>query len=161
MNTKRADRLGAATNAALQDLAVRLMSRLRVEGECWVWTGGRTATGYGQINLNDKTERAHVMAMLLRHGHEALAAETVNHLCANRACCNPDHLQFASQHENLLHGDTIAARCAAKTHCVRGHEFSPENTYVRARERSRGCRECTRIRQRRLHAAKTQNGAKP
>lgn len=149
MSARRANRFAAVTSAAAQDLAVRLMSRLRVDGDCWVWTGYLKPSGYGQVSLNDRMELSHVVAMFFRHGARALSAETVNHLCFNRACCNPDHLQFASNRENTLHGNAISAHCAAKTHCVHGHALSPENTYHPPGVERRECRECRRNRKHR------------
>ena len=141
MSDGRVARFGLIDDAMAQDVAVRLMARLRVEGECWLWTGLQHR-GYGKISLNATMEQTHVVAMFLRHGAQALAAETVNHLCLNRGCCNPDHLQFASIRENTLHGSGLAAQNAAKTHCVNGHELSPENvTHGRG---GRDCRKCKR-----------------
>lgn len=55
-------------------------------------------------------------------------------------------LEPVTQRENLLRGETITARNAAKTHCPRGHAYTAENTYVRPRG-SRECRTCNRLRQ--------------
>jgi hypothetical protein len=66
---------------------------------------------------------------------------TIDHLCRNRGCVNPAHLEAVTNRTNLLRGDGIAALNARKTHCKRGHEFTPENTYV-WREGTRACRAC-------------------
>jgi hypothetical protein len=66
--------------------------------------------------------------------------------CPHRACCNPAHLEPVTERENTLRGTSPAAENARKTHCKRGHEFTPENTYVvfpRANGLpGRGCRTC-------------------
>lgn len=73
----------------------------------------------------------------------------LDHLCRNRACVNPDHLEPVTHRENLLRADTFAARHAAQTHCVNGHEFTPDNTYIRTRpEGGRECRACRKARNR-------------
>lgn len=77
---------------------------------------------------------------------------TVDHLCRNRPCVNPAHMELVSRGENSLRGDTIVARCKSKTHCVNGHEFTPENTgSVPARNNARCCKACQKIRRDRFN----------
>jgi hypothetical protein len=67
--------------------------------------------------------------------------------CQHRACCNPAHLEPVTSRENTLRGSSVVALNAAKTHCQRGHEFTPENTYpaqARPGVIGRGCRTCRR-----------------
>jgi len=67
---------------------------------------------------------------------------TLDHLCRNRACVNPDHLEPVTMRVNTLRGETITARNAAKTRCDKGHEFTPENTM--RKPDGRRCRVCQR-----------------
>jgi hypothetical protein len=97
---------------------------------CWMWNGATSPQGYGHFNLSKKTSTtAHRVSYLLSIGviPEGLH---LDHLCRNRGCVNPAHLEPVSPRENLLRGEGVAAVNAAKTHCHKGHEFTSENTQV-------------------------------
>jgi hypothetical protein len=66
------------------------------------------------------------------------AGLVIDHLCRNKRCVNPSHLEAVEQRVNLLRGETNSA----KTHCINGHEFTPDNTYMWQGKRS--CRACRR-----------------
>jgi len=67
----------------------------------------------------------------------------IDHLCRVRCCVNPDHLEAVTHRENILRGNTFAAVNAAKTHCPKGHEYTPENTRIHTGGR-RQCIACSR-----------------
>jgi hypothetical protein len=115
---------------------------------CWNWTGAVTNNGYGRFKLKGKTVVAHRAAYELLRA-PIVAGLSLDHLCRNRLCVNPDHLEPVSMRTNVLRGETITARNAAKTHCNHGHSLSGENLFVRKDGRRR-CRACERASQRRL-----------
>lgn len=110
----------------------------------WIWTGARNGDGrYGIGTVAGHQHNAHRCAWLLFRGPipDGLVVE---HLCRRTLCVNPDHLQVTTQQTNVLRGDAPSAVNAAKTHCIRGHEFTPENTVLR--NGGRQCATCTRAR---------------
>lgn len=114
-------------------------------GPCWLWTGGADHKGYGQLvpeGARDVTVRAHRFIYELVVGPVDASLE-MDHLCRNRRCVNPAHLEPVTRRENMLRGESFAAKNAVKTHCVHGHPFDAENTFTRPGGR-RGCRACRR-----------------
>lgn len=105
-------------------------------GPCWIWTGGRTSGGHGP----------HVDVYELLVGPVPRGLD-LDHLCRVPPCVNPAHVKPVTRRENLLRGDTLTARHAAKTRCPAGHLYDEANTRIDKRG-SRICRACDRDRQR-------------
>jgi Pyruvate/2-oxoacid:ferredoxin oxidoreductase delta subunit len=111
-----------------------------VAGSCWLWTGAVSKTGgYGIVHVNGKVYKAHRMAYALLAGD---TERELDHLCRNRQCVNPDHVEPVTSRDNWRRGFNPAAIQARKTHCKRGHEFTPENTILKSNGRERKCRTC-------------------
>lgn len=115
----------------------RFWSKVRREGSCRVWTGTIAHDGYGKYSGTS----AHAYAYREAYGDLEPGYE-LDHLCRNRSCVNPLHLQPVTRRENIMRSDNFAAVNARKTHCVNGHEFTPENTYLYRGWRN--CKECNR-----------------
>jgi hypothetical protein len=132
--------------------AANFWSRVTKTDTCWIWTGPLGRGGYGRAKFDGVTMYAHRFAYELLVGPipEGLS---LDHLCRARDCVNPEHLEPVTHRENCLRSAGPTAINAAKTHCIRGHEFTPENTIVRAGG-SRNCRECHNEQHRSKRAAK-------
>ncbi|MGV9540875.1 HNH endonuclease signature motif containing protein [Nocardia beijingensis] len=112
--------------------------RISVSAEgCWNWTGSRDRHGYGMFWVDKHHKIAHRAVYENSVGPIPKNLE-LDHLCRNIACVNPDHLEPVTRKEN------IRRRFALMTHCVRGHKFTPENTYLRAGTGHRQCRACNK-----------------
>jgi len=110
---------------------------------CWFWTGANDGNhGYGRVRLNGQTRSAHRSVYEHMNG-DVPEGQELDHLCRNRQCVNPDHLEPVSHADNVRRG-SAAERKAAQTHCKHGHEYTPENTSVSYGRRS--CRTCMRAR---------------
>jgi hypothetical protein len=113
-----------------------------MNSECWPWPGQLNHNGYGTLTISSKTMRAHRFVYAWAKGPIPEGCE-VDHLCRQRNCVNPDHLEPVTKRENVLRGESFSAINARKTHCVNGHEYTPENTKIE-KGRWRNCRECHR-----------------
>ncbi len=99
-------------------------------GKCWTWLGAKIGDGYGLTLLpGGKYGRAHRFAytfLVRRVGED----EVIDHLCRNKSCVNPAHLEPVSNRVNILRGESPSATQARRTHCVRGHPLSGVNLVV-------------------------------
>lgn len=119
-------------------------------GDCWTWLGRRDRHGYGLWGQN----LVHRLAYEALVGFIPLGLQ-MDHLCRNRACLNPDHLEPVTHRQNALRGYSFSGINAAKQECANGHPYTIENTYTRPHEPNsrRDCRQCIRDRVRRYKAA--------
>lgn len=124
------DNAGEATTTDRESAFWSLIAR-GSEYECWLWQGGLTSKGYGRFSVG-----RHGNVVAHRFAYELLIGPipdglVIDHLCRNRACQNPAHMEPVTNQVNVLRGVGPTAQLARRTHCTNGHEYTPANTYLR------------------------------
>lgn len=139
------------------ELRERLLAKVCINEAtgCWEWTAARTR-GYAvmraRINGARRMWYAHRVSYELFVGPIPEGLQ-IDHLCRNRRCINPEHLEPVTARENLLRGETLTASEILRTHCPRGHAYNAENTY--RYDNKRFCRQCNRDHKRKRHQRRT------
>ena len=151
----------------ITDPAIRFWRHVDKSGNCWIWTASRYPNGYGVFGISRKSlMSAHRYSWTLANG-EIPPGICVLHRCDVRTCVRPDHLFLGTQQDNLADMTEKGRRRGrwsrervnvvdtprqikprmkpGDTHCPRGHEMTPENTYV-PRPNQRACKACARLR---------------
>lgn len=130
-----------------------IRQKIEVVGGCWVWIAARQSAGYGSVSfLGRKGRLAHRVVYELLVG-EIPRDRECDHLCRNRTCVNPEHIDLVTSRENTARGDAprvTKLRHAKRTQCPSGHPYDEANTvwYTKKGYRCRSCRACERARQR-------------
>ena len=117
---------------------------------CWVFAGATTSRGYGSIRIDGDSRSVHVVMYELDNGPVPDGLE-LDHLCRNRPCCNPAHLEPVTSLENWERGEAPSRINALRTHCVHGHALTGANVrtvHRKGRKPSRACVTCHRQRNR-------------
>ena len=135
-----------------------MINRMKYDPEtgCWNWTGVISNAGYGRVRYKGRMYGVHRLTAHFWLRFDLESELWVLHRCDNRACFNPKHLFIGTNSDNQI--DSVKKNThheARKTHCLRGHELTPENVYTN--NGGRYCRTCMKIREaarppRRIHA---------
>lgn len=112
---------------------------------CWEWTGPRfQSNGYGQMSRGYRGTKLAHRAFYLKHVGDVPDGLQLDHLCRNRRCVNPEHLEPVTGQENQLRGVT---GYGARTRCRSGiHDITkPDSWYVPPGDPTqRTCYECAK-----------------
>ncbi len=117
----------------------RFLKKIQVlDNGCWKWIAQLDQDGYGVFwKTAEKAYRSHRFIYEYYHGH-ICSDLTIDHLCRNRWCENPPHLELVTNKENVRRGDNFNRD---KTHCLQGHPYSGFNLIIR-KNGKRECRIC-------------------
>jgi hypothetical protein len=123
----------------------RFWEKVEQTDGCWLWRASRLRAGYGLF-----TDETSALVLAHRFAYRALVGPLrdglfVLHHCDTPACVRPDHLRLGTQAENMAEmkeKGRARNQNTAKTHCPRGHEYTPENTLLS--QGRRNCRTCRR-----------------
>jgi hypothetical protein len=141
---------------------VRLQGKVRIAPSgCWEWQGYIRPNGYGSFYFRGRPTTAHRAAYQIFVGPVGERAD-LDHLCRNRRCVNPDHLEIVSRRENCrrgIMGQVNAERERAKTCCRNGHAYVEDNVHI-APQGWRRCCICRRENQRRARSARAMRGSR-
>lgn len=129
-----------------QPLAERFWSKVQKTDSCWIWSGRPSSVGYGVLTRRS-ADGSRLRIYAHRYSYELHkgpipAGLVIDHLCRNRCCVNPDHLEAVTMGTNVARGEAPAAVVVRNGFCIRGHPRTPENLYRRPDGHGMVCRLC-------------------
>ena len=119
----------------------RFWDKVEITNSCWNWSGGKNKAGYGRISIN------HVMVLAHRFIYEIMESKiprgiVIDHLCRNRSCVNPSHMDITTIGQNCMRGDSPSAINSRKTHCGKGHQYNDNNMRIDPKTKKKRCIIC-------------------
>lgn len=121
------------------------------KNDCWEWIKF-TNKGYARFNNGEKIVDAHRWYYQIYKKIKLERNEHLDHLCRNRKCVNPNHLDVVSNKTNWLRGKSITRLKSLQTHCIQGHLLAGENLYVNNNKRR--CNKCHAINEKKYRLKK-------
>lgn len=131
-----APRQRVAPGASLEE---RILLHSDRSGDCWVWTACISDNGYGRLTFAGKSLYSHRVSYEVFVGDIPAGLE-LDHLCRNRACCNPFHLEAVTPSENVRRGMSAGALALRRELCQFGHSFAEHGVVRHGRRVCRTCR---------------------
>jgi len=123
-----------------ESAAKRFWAKVYTQNGCWQWLAAKDRDGYGVFTYKKRQLRAPRVAYRLSVG-DIPDSMTIDHLCKQPWCVNPDHMEVVSVRENVMRSGSLGAINARKTHCKNGHKLELGNLYF-PKNGQRECRRC-------------------
>jgi hypothetical protein len=98
------------------------------EAGCWIWLGHINKKEYARVYIDGKMTYVH--RWLYQKLFGSICDLTIDHLCRVHCCINPAHLEAVPNSVNVLRGEGVTANNSRKTHCIKGHQYTPDNTFT-------------------------------
>ncbi len=114
----------------MSDLMDRMMDKFTVDDGCWEWTAAKTSEGYGAIGKGAREEGTLLAHRVMYESLVGLIPDglVIDHLCRNRGCVNPTHMEPVTTRENVLRGEGLTAQQARRIRCPAGHFYTGTNS---------------------------------
>ena len=148
MNKSQSITAGHSGEEKITSLPTQITQKIKIDPvtQCWDWMGTIRSDGYGLVHVRElnKQQRIHrvVYELLVSKIQTGLV---IDHLCRNRKCVNPEHLEQVSIKTNTFRGISPVVQKRNQTHCKYGHELTGENLYIHPKRSTRHCRKCQNI----------------
>lgn len=110
----------------------------RASSGCLVWTAAIDHAGYGRIQIGGRLRYAHRVWFEALNGPVPVGLE-LDHLCRNRCCCEPSHLEAVTPRENVRRGFSVGAIALRRDECLHGHPYADHGVVRQGRRRCRLC----------------------
>lgn len=129
-------------------LKTRVSTKIhKAESGCWEWTSMLDTYGYGRIKVQRRWLKAHRVVFELETGQTLSVEQNLDHICTNKKCVNPSHLQIVTRGENVVlgweRGEYARSLTRERDTPVCGHDI--QSWYKRPNGKSGYCRECRKL----------------
>lgn len=141
--------MGAEDSVSINELPENMLAKITtedcpvdgLEGMCWSWTGCLNSKGYGCVGFDKKVRLTHRVSYELHIGPIPDGLQ-IDHLCRNKRCCNPHHLEPVTAQVNNARAQFGKMSSGLKTRCKSGHPLAGPNVRIKSKGKAGKQRQC-------------------